>query len=238
MSSAIDFSKRSDRTEWLDEANLDPVELEKVLHDLAIFNNTFLGHYPIVRWLSRAVRTVPRGTPLTLVDIGCGYGDLLRAIRRWARRRSVDLRLIGIDLNLETIPIAQKATDRADRIEYRAMNAFDLASGGPVDFVVSSLVAHHLSNREITDLLLLMDNVARRGWAICDLQRNRFLYHFIGLSGRIAPFHPMVGHDGQISVTRSLSMREWRQRISDAGLSPADAKIRWFLFRFLSSRLR
>ncbi len=44
----------------------------------------------------------------TLVDVGCGYGDLLRAVRRWARKRSVAIRLIGLDLNRDTIRIGKK----------------------------------------------------------------------------------------------------------------------------------
>ncbi len=238
MRPAIDLTHRSDETEWLDRTDINPVDLENVLRDLASFNRVFLGHYPLVRWVAQAVRKVPKGTPLTLVDVGCGYGDLLRAIRRWSRRQGLDLNLLGIDLNPETIRIARAATDPADGIEFRPMNVFDLASTMPVDLMISSLVTHHLSDREITEFVRLMHRVARRGWAICDLQRSRFLYHFVGLSSRLARVHPMVTHDGQISVTRSLTRTEWEERIAEAGIPPADASIRWFLFRFLVGRLR
>jgi 2-polyprenyl-3-methyl-5-hydroxy-6-metoxy-1,4-benzoquinol methylase len=232
---ALDLSRRSDEAEWLDGADLNPADLERVLHDLATFNQTFLGHYPLLHWLSRADLT---GAPATLVDVGCGYGDLLRAIRRWTRRRKVNLNLVGVDLNPETIRIARAVTDPADDIDYQAMNVFDLASTTPVDFIVSSLVTHHLSDHEIAEFIRLMEKTARRGWAICDLQRSRLLYHFIGLSSRVARFHPMITHDGQLSVARSLTRAEWKQRIADAGMSSADVSIRWFLFRFLIGRLR
>ncbi len=232
---SIDLTHRGEQAEWLDGSEVNPVELENVLRDLARFNGTFLGHYPLIRWLSRAVRATPVG-PLTVVDVGCGYGDLLRAIRQWSRRRTVELNLVGIDLNPETIRIAQAATDPADRIEFRRMNIFELGSSMPVDFIISSLVAHHLSDREITEFLRLMERVARRGWLICDLQRHRFLYHFIGLTAKLARLHPVIAHDGQISVARSLTRREWEERIAEAGISTAT--IRWFFFRFLIGRLR
>jgi 2-polyprenyl-3-methyl-5-hydroxy-6-metoxy-1,4-benzoquinol methylase len=234
----VDLRHRRDEPEWLDGADLDPDELEAVLRDLATFNQVFLGHYPLLRWLGQAVRAAGHGAPLTLVDIGCGYGDLLRAIRRWSRRRKLDLNLIGVDLNPETIRIAQAATDAADLIDYKAVDVFELASATPVDLMISSLVTHHLSDREITEFLRLMETTARRGWAISDLQRNRFLYHFIGLASRLARFHPMITHDGQLSVARSLTRAEWQQRIAEAGFSPADVSIRSFLFRFLIGRLR
>jgi SAM-dependent methyltransferase len=238
LRSRIDLTRRHDEAEWLDGTDINPLELEHVLRDLASFNQTFLGHYPLLRWLRRAIAAVPKGVPLTVVDVGCGYGDLLRAIRRSSRRFRPDLNLVGLDLNPETIRIAQAATEPADRIDFQAKNIFELGPALPIDFIVSSLVTHHLSDREISEFLRLMEKIARRGWLICDLQRHRFLYHFIGLTSRLAGLHPVVVHDGQISVARSLRREEWKERIAAAGLSPADITIRWFLFRFLIGRLR
>src|SRR5262249_4045603 len=145
---------------------------------------------------------------------------------------------IGIDLNPETIRIARAATDPADRIDFRVMNILEFPRSTPVDFIVSSLLAHHLSDSDVTNFLRLMDSVARRGWLFYDVQGHRFLYHFIGLVARLARLHPMVVRDGQISVARSLTRSEWEDRIAAAGISPADATIRWFFFRFLIERLR
>jgi SAM-dependent methyltransferase len=139
MRPLVDLSRRSNEPEWLDGADIDPVELEKVLRDLATFNGAFFGHYPLLRWLGRAVRTTPKEKPLTLVDVGCGYGDLLRAIRRWSRRRGLDLNLVGVDLNPDTIRIARAATNAADRIEFHTANILDLASTTSIDLIVSSL---------------------------------------------------------------------------------------------------
>jgi SAM-dependent methyltransferase len=235
---SIDFRCRSDEVEWLDGTGVNPVELESVLRDLASFNQTFLGHYPLLRWLSRAIQAAPKGASLTLIDVGCGYGDLLRTIRHWSRRRDIELTLVGVDLNPETVRIAQAATSDEDRIDFQVMNIFDLGTTMSVDFIISSLMAHHLLDREITEFLRLMERTARRGWAICDLQRHWFLYHFIGLAARLARLHPMVVRDGQTSVTRSLTRPEWKKLIAEAGISPADATIQWFFFRFLIGRLR
>ncbi len=234
---SIDLKQRSQESEWLDRGDLDPTELKHVLSDLARFNQTFFGHYPLLRWLEKAVCSQPIAAPM-LVDVGCGYGDLLRAIRRWSRRRGLDIGLRGVDLNRETIRIARAATDSSDQIDFQVGNAFDLASAAPVDFMISSLVTHHLSDREIAEFLRLIERAARRGWAICDLQRSRFLYHFIGISGRLGRLHPMVVHDGRISVARSLTRAEWAQRVSEAGLAQTEVSIGWFLFRFLIGRLR
>ena len=63
-----------------------------------------------------------------MLDIGCGYGDLLRAVRRWARKRGRTMKLIGIDLSPQVIDIARGATDAADDIEYHADRHFRIYS--------------------------------------------------------------------------------------------------------------
>jgi SAM-dependent methyltransferase len=233
-----DFSRRSGESEWLDDADMQPDELALVLRDLARFNGAMLGHRPVIAWLRRAMRRVPQGETLTLLDVGCGYGDLLRAIRRWSRRAGMPMRLIGLDLSPETIRIAQQATNAEDEIEYRAGDMFEFEPAAPVDFVVSSLTTHHLSDAMIVRFLGWMEANARRGWLIYDLQRHVVPYFFIGLIGKLTRLHPMVIHDGRISVTRSLTRPEWNARIASAGIPSGAVDLRWFMFRFVIGRLR
>jgi SAM-dependent methyltransferase len=192
----------------------------------------------VLNWLRRAMRDVPTGEPLTLLDVGCGYGDLLRAIRRWARQRGLPLRLIGVDLSRETVRIAQGATAADDDIEYHAGDVFDFQPEHPVDLVVSSLLTHHFGDALIVAFLRWMEATAREGWFIYDLQRHPVPYHFIGLMRFVTRLHPMVIHDGQISVQRSLTRAEWENRIADAGVPRNAVTLRWFLFRFAIGRLR
>jgi SAM-dependent methyltransferase len=233
-----DLSRRSDQAEWLDEPNLDPDELMGVLYHLARFNRVMLGHHPILNWLQRAVIADRKQQPFSLVDVGCGYGDLLRAIRRWANRRGLPIALRGLDSNPETICIARKATDEEDRIDFEIADIFQYRPIAPVDLIVSSLVAHHFSDRAIVDFLRWMEATARRGWLICDLQRHAVPYYLIGVAGALAGVHPVVIHDGRISIARALTRSEWRERLQTAGLASEGIRIRWFMFRYLVGRLR
>jgi SAM-dependent methyltransferase len=233
-----DLSRRSGEIEWLDGADADAAELEYVLRDLARFNGAMLGRRAVIQWLARATQDAPKYRRLVLVDVGCGYGDLLRAIRRWANKRGLKLRLIGLDLSRETIRIAQAATDATDMIEYQVDDVFAFRLQEPVDFVVSSLLTHHMSDGRIVDFLRWMEATARQGWVIYDLQRHAVPYYFIGLIGRLTRLHPMVIHDGRISVARSLTRAEWRARIAAAGIARDAVSLRWYLFRFVIGRLR
>ena len=233
----FDSARRSAQSEILD-GRVETGELAKILADLARFNGAMLGHRPVLRWLDRAVRNIPADRPLTLLDIGCGYGDLLRAVRRWAQLRGRPMTLIGVDLSPQVIGIAHAATDAIDAIDYHAADIFDFAPAGPIDFVTTSLVAHHLSDEMIVRFLRWMETHAGKGWVIYDLQRSRVPFYFIALAGVLLRLHAVVTYDGRISVARSLTRHEWERAIAQAGIPPQAIDLRWFMFRFAIGRLK
>ena len=233
----FDRSHRSAQTEILD-GPVSTADLADILRDLARFNGIMQGHRPVLRWLDRAVKNIPREQALTLLDIGCGYGDLLRAIRDWARKRGRPVRLIGIDLSGQVIEVARSVTSDADAIEYHAADIFAFTPSTQIDFVVTSLVTHHLSDDMIERFLRWMETTASRGWVIYDLQRSIMPFYFIALAGPVLRLHPVVVYDGRISVARSLTRQEWKARLDAAGIPSATVDLRWFMFRFAIGRLK
>ncbi|MGN6571924.1 MAG: methyltransferase domain-containing protein [Pseudolabrys sp.] len=231
-----DFSSRSGALEWLDTAAPPPAERAAYFRSLARLNGVMLGHWPVLRWLASA--TANHHEPLTVLDVGCGYGDLLRAIRRWADRRGLPLRLIGVDVEPDTVAIAREATPARAGIDYLAANIFNLRPSFRIDLVVSSLVAHHLDDERVAALLRWMEATARLGWMIADLERHPVAYHAIGVAGRLLGVHPMVIGDGRISVTRALERSEWRQKIGAAGIDPDAVRLSSFLYRVAVARLK
>jgi 2-polyprenyl-3-methyl-5-hydroxy-6-metoxy-1,4-benzoquinol methylase len=231
-----DLSKRSLAAEWLDGNGQSP-DLPEYLRDLAWLNRVALGPWAIARWLGRATRHRQDGQPFTLLDVGCGDGDVLRAISRRAARTGPRFDLTGIDISAGTIAVAQART-RAGEIALRTGDVFAFTPARPFDFVISSLVAHHLDDAAIAELVRWMDAHARIGWLIYDLRRSAVSRHALRAVGTLARLHPMVVHDGCMSVQRSLTRAEWIDRIRAAGLAPADVRIESFVYRLLVSRLR
>lgn len=85
----------------------------------------------------------PKGT---LVDIGCGSGNLIIQIAE----SFPDLNLIGIDISSEILEFAKKrALDRGlgKRIEFKIGNVEKLPfSNESIDFIISTLSLHHWVN--------------------------------------------------------------------------------------------
>lgn len=224
---------RAQGPERMDDPALPPAEYAAVLGDLGRVNRWTLAARPTLAFLRRATRGM-RG--FRLLDVGFGEGDMLRRIARWAERRGLAAELVGIDLNPNSAAVARAATPLDLAIDWRTG---DYRSLGRFDFVVSSLVAHHMTEEELDDFVRWMEANAGRGWLINDLHRHRLPHLGYPLLARLMRVHPIVRSDGALSIARAFRPGEWEAVLSRAGLAPGSARIeRWFPFRLCVARLR
>ena len=227
------LAERAIADELMDDPALGAETYVRVLHDLAQVNTVTLARRPTLRFLDRAVRMRAR---FTLLDVGFGDGDMLRAIARWADRRGIDARLVGVDLNARSVAAAREATPPGLAIDYRTGDYADLAGEG-WDCVISSLVAHHMSRGELVAFLRFMDREARAGWLVNDLHRHAFAYAGWPLLAAAMRWHPIVRHDGRLSIARSYRPAEWPPLLAEAGIQGARV-YRVFQFRLCAEKLR
>src|ERR671938_396197 len=123
----MDLSRRSDLPEVMDDPALPRADYERCLHNLAAVNRVTLTHRPTLRWLDRATRDLPADRPVSILDVACGEGDLLRAVHRWAARRGRAARLEGIDLNPRSALAAAAQTPPDAGIRWRTGDVGALA---------------------------------------------------------------------------------------------------------------
>ncbi len=226
------LAERSTREELMDDPALDAGTYTRVLHDLARVNAVTLARRPTLAFLDRAIGTRKR---IDVLDVGFGDGDMLRAIAKWARGRGIEARLVGVDLNARSVAAAGEAT--ADpSIDYRAGDYADLAGEG-WDCVISSLVAHHMSRAQLIAFLRFMDGEAKAGWLVNDLHRHGFAYAGWPLLSAAMRWHPIVRHDGHLSIARSYRAAEWMPLLAGAGIEGARV-YRAFPFRLCVEKLR
>ena len=236
---ALDFSRRSDRAELMDDAAVDFATFRACLVDLAKANRWTLNHRPTLGFLERLHREGrwPQGRPLRLVDVGSGYGDMIRAIDRWAARRGLDIELTGVDLSPWSAKAAASVTPAGRPIRWVTADAF--VDERPADVVTSALFTHHLSDDEVVRFLRRMEATAEIGWFVNDLHRHAAPYFGFALLARVMGWHRFVRHDGPVSVARGFTVSDWRRLTGAAGLAGADAEVRWrFPFRICVSRVR
>jgi 2-polyprenyl-3-methyl-5-hydroxy-6-metoxy-1,4-benzoquinol methylase len=127
------LAQRAIAEEQMDAPNLAPEIYAAVLADLEKANRWTFSARSTLSYLARATSGLDR---FSLLDVGYGEGGMLRTIARWAKKRGIETRLIGIDLNSKSQAAARAATPDDLTIDYRTG---DYADCEPTDFIVSNL---------------------------------------------------------------------------------------------------
>lgn len=222
--------------ELMDADDLPPETYAAVVRDLAQVNTLTLARRPTLRFLDTVARRHgPSSGQIRILDVGFGDGDMLRAIAQWGKRRALDVALVGIDLNPRSAMAATARTPADVGIDYRTGDYADLADE-TWDVVVSSLVAHHMTRDQLVAFLRFMETNARTGWFVNDLMRHGVAYFGYPLLARIMRWHPIVRHDGQLSITRSYRPSEWPPILAAAQIDGATVA-RTFPFRLCVSKI-
>ncbi|MEN3973286.1 methyltransferase domain-containing protein [Sphingomicrobium sp. XHP0235] len=227
------LAERRVAEEMMDDPALDADTYRDVVHDLARVNTVTLARRPTLDFVKRAVGARRQ---FRLLDVGYGDGDMLRAVARWAERRSLDADLVGIDLNVRSLAAAREATPEELAIDYQTGDYAALGDE-PFDLIVSSLVAHHMTRAELLSFLTFMDRHARLGWFVNDLHRNAVAYMGWPLLAAAMRWHPIVRHDGRVSIARSFRTSDWEALLAEARIEGARTR-RVFPFRLCVEKLR
>ena len=208
-------------TELLDDPRADPVLVGRELRDIARLNALFGGTRAVVRELEpffeRRRRDMGNGKreTWTLLDIGTGSGDIALAASAAARRRGIDLKGIGLELNPTAARIASTAgvpTIVADG------NALPVGSRS-VDVIVASQVLHHLPRAVAVRWLGTFDRVARRAVVLADLRRSRVAMAAVWAASVGLAMSAVTRHDAVVSLKRGYTLPEFRAMLHAAGVT-------------------
>jgi trans-aconitate methyltransferase len=206
----MNLSRRSTQSERMDTDCRDFDDYAACLRDLSRVNTVTLTHRPMLSWLTQHAPD-----DFSVLDIACGHGDALRAIRR----RFPTAGLTGIDLNPWAVRAATGATTPTDRITFINGDAFAHTPGRKPDFIITSQFAHHLTDEQVVTFLKWLRDNAAKGWFISDLHRHPIAYYGFPVLARIALWHRFVREDGQISIARAFTRTEWQDLLRQANLT-------------------
>jgi SAM-dependent methyltransferase len=235
------LSERIMVPELMDSDAIDRETFRAYLIDLARVNRLTLAYRPTLSFLNRLAASgrIPKNRALVIVDVGSGYGDMLRKIDRWAMRRGIKVKLVGIDLNPWSASSAEEATAKGRPIQWVTANIFDYRAEECADVIVSSLFTHHLDNSSLVRFVTWMDANAGIAWFVNDLHRHPIPYHVFRFLSRTLRLHDFVQYDGPISIARAFHAADWRLVLARAGVPAGAAKVRWYFpFRMCVARHR
>lgn len=232
----MNLASRSECSELMDTEVVTSEDFAACLRDLATVNRLTFATRPTLTWLNQVTRDWPTSQTLSILDVGYGQGDMLRAIWKWAKKRGIKVKLEGIDLNPLSEIAAKQATPKQMNILFQTGDVFSLASERSFDIIISSLVAHHLSDEQIVSFISLLERQVTLGWFINDLHRHVLSYYAFRLWSALAGWHRFVRHDGPVSIARSFRRKDWQSYLAAAGI---DACIKWHMpFRYSVGQIK
>lgn len=220
------FINRSEKTETMDDLAFGGEEMHVTLKELQTINKWLGGNKVTLAGLNSLVSDCE--TPLSIADIGCGRGDMLKLMVQWTQANGFKTHFTGIDANHSIIDFAKKNTEAYPEITYHCLNIFsDDFRKQKFDIICCTLFTHHFKNDELVSLLKRLEKQTKLGIIINDLHRHWLAYYSIKLITALFSNSNMIKNDAPISVLRSFTRDDWLEILSQAGIQNYSLTWQW-----------
>lgn len=230
-----DFSKRSDDVEIMDDLACAGEVVHQTLREIENINHLLGGNYVTVDGVRKAIHNrqlAPGNTAesrvLNVTDLGCGGGDLLKLIRRWALKKNVKLTYTGIDANPNIVAYARAHTSGEPRITFETVDILSEAfKQRKFDIVVGTLFFHHFSSDQLVSFFHQLKSQTSVGIVINDIHRHWFAYYSIKWLTQLFSRSSMVKYDAPLSVMRAFQKKELQDIMRRAGIEHYTLRWMW-----------
>lgn len=205
----INTNKRSNKTEIMDDFALEGEVLRDALDKIASINQLLGGNLLTLHSVQKLVHSIPMQQEITIVDVGCGNGDMLRVLADYGLKNNYNFKLIGIDANNFTINHAQKLSEKYKNISFQCEDVF----GKPFeeikyDIILCTLTLHHFKNKEIIQLMSVFYANSKVGIVINDLHRSALAYRLFQVLCFVFKLNSMSREDGLTSILRGFKKQD------------------------------
>lgn len=219
-----------DEPELMDDPDCDPVALARTYRLFAVINPLVSGWRGLYRGRLRAelVRAVEQRGQASVLDLGCGGGDVARWLAARAHRDGLLVTVTGIDPDPRAHAFATRRPGRRRAGRCRGVRrpgprraeapeaGFECAASGDLvaqgrsfDVVVSNHVLHHLDDDAVRELLADTRALCRGVAVHNDLSRSRAAWAaWWILTLPLARTRTFVRFDGLLSIRRSRTVAE------------------------------
>jgi 2-polyprenyl-3-methyl-5-hydroxy-6-metoxy-1,4-benzoquinol methylase len=200
----VNTTYRSDAPETMDDFQMEGEILRDALDKIASINQLLGGNKVTLEGIKNLIKDQSATTPIRILDIGCGNGDMLRSLADYAKQRNLNFILVGIDANNFTITHARSLSASYANITYECVDIFDeLTEPVVADIVLCTLTLHHFKDDEIIKLLQHYSH-AQLGIVINDLQRSALAYYLFTALCFVFRLNKMSREDGLVSILRGF----------------------------------
>jgi len=224
----VSFNTRSVAEEVMDDLNCDGEVVYQTLRELDVINHWLGGNKVTLSALKKVWDSVPMHQPLSIADLGCGSGEMLRIIARLAQKENKKVVLSGFDANPNITAYATAHSTGYETISCDAANVFDAGfQNKPFDIIIATLFTHHFTDQQLIDLFRAWKQQAHIGIIINDIHRHPLAYYSIKWLTQLFSKSTMVQYDAPLSVLRAFKKSELEKILKAAGITHYTLRWRW-----------
>lgn len=231
---------RSEEPEIMDDFEMEGEVLRDALDKITKINQLLGGNRLTLRGVQELIAKIPKTTEITIVDVGCGNGDMLRILADYGMKNHFNFRFIGIDANNFTINYARKLSEDYSNISFQCKDVFsNVFAELKCDIVLCTLTLHHFKDDEIIQLMTVFNANSRIGVVINDLHRNALSYRLFQLLCFVFRLKAMSRKDGLVSILRGFKKEELVH--FSKKIKSANHKIQWkwaFRYQWIIEKVR
>ncbi|MEM9887196.1 MAG: methyltransferase domain-containing protein [Bacteroidota bacterium] len=223
----VNLQQRSKEEEIMDDLESSGQIIDQTLKELEIINRLLGGNQISIDALASLLENVDKEI-ITVLDLGCGGGDILMLMADWARRANRNIRFIGIDANPNIVTYAEKNCKDYPEISFETLNIFSPEFRSlKCDILHASLFTHHFTQEQLFELFSTFKQQAQIGIIINDLHRHFLAYYSIKWITRFFSKSPMVQHDAALSVARSFRKADLEEIMQKNKMTNYELSWKW-----------
>jgi hypothetical protein len=210
------FAGRVRVRERMDAPDVDPRLLRKALHNIRRCNRFLGGTRALLAGFDVLAKDWAPGRCVVFADVGTGSADLPRALVARGAERGFTIEVVAVDLHAQTIRSARAGPITGLELVRGDARALPLADRS-VDYAMSAMLLHHLSDEEAVAHFAELGRIARAGVIVHDLSRSVRSWLWITALTRLFG-DPITRFDGPASVRQAFLPEEARALAEGAGL--------------------
>jgi hypothetical protein len=207
----INTKHRSNEIEIMDDLDIKGDLLINSLDQLATINKLLGGNKVTIDGLKQILEGQNKSKTISIVDLGCGNGDMLRQVARFGRKNGYNFQLLGIDANQATIDYANKLSTKFPELTFIKEDVLsEEFKTHKYDIAMCTLFLHHFEDDIALDFVKTLVKNSTIGVLINDLHRHRMAYYLFKLV-TLGIKNKMTQKDGLTSITKAFKRKDFEK---------------------------
>ncbi len=201
--------------------------VNQTLRELDFINHWLGGNAVTVNAVNYVLKKIPNEKEITIADLGCGSGEMLRLLAHKLKKQNRNANFTGVDANANIIDYAIRQSNAFTNLSFFAENILeDPFKQKHFDVVLATLFFHHF---ETDDLIKILRQLKQQSNFIIinDIHRHPLAYYSIKSLTQLFSKSAMVKFDAPLSVLRSFTHSEWTAILQQAGFANYEMRWRW-----------